>query len=232
MPRSFLIWLCMASFSIAGYAAAAEPKPSFDCSRAHSPVERAICANTQLAQLDVKLAHTYHHRMDALDQAERGALAKAQRHWLRFRGASCSLPDAGPVTSEEIAIAVPCLSKLYGDRIGVVKERCEIDPDHTVEDMASWDKPWSTMVPRGFRVEQHLMTFEVTWEAWITTFYNLPSETLPAARRASGGLKAGYQELALCRVIGPDGKRWLASPLRDGNLSYVLESATEPVAMH
>jgi uncharacterized protein YecT (DUF1311 family) len=229
MPRSFSIWLCMVSFSIAGHAAAAEPNPSFDCHRAYSPVERAICGNSPLAQLDAKLAHTYHHRMDGLDQAERSALAKDQRRWLRVRAPSCSLPDAGPITSEVIAIAVPCLSKLYGDRLGVLKERCKIDPDHTVEDMASWGEPWSTMVPRGFQVEQEVMTFEVTWEAWITTFYNLPSETLPAASRAGGGLKAGYQELALCRVIGPDGKRWLASPLRDGTLSYVLESATEPV---
>ncbi|HUC67853.1 MAG TPA: lysozyme inhibitor LprI family protein [Stellaceae bacterium] len=230
MPRLFLLWLWMVPFSIASHAAAAaDPKPSFDCDRAHSPVERAICSDKQLARLDGEMARVYRNRMAPLDETERAALVNDQRGWLRFRAPSCLLPDAGPVTSEEIAIAVPCLSKLYGDRIGVLKERCKVDPDHTVEDMANWDKPWSTMVPRGFRVEQEVMTFEVTWEAWITTSYSLPSETLPAARRASAGLKKGYQGLALCRVIGPDGKRWLASPMRDGTLNYVLESATEPV---
>jgi hypothetical protein len=121
-----------------------------------------------------------------------------------------------------------CLAELYRERVAVLHQRCEIDNDHTVEEMAGWEKPWSDKVPKGFKVQDHLMTFVVTYDAWVTESLNLPSEDLPAARRGAAILKASYTEMAHCRAIGPDGRVWLAAAMRDGNLSYVLETDTMP----
>jgi hypothetical protein len=172
----------------------------------------------------------FSERLAGIGRSERRALTDDQKHWLRFRAPSCSLPDVGRLDNASLDAAVPCVAALYRDRIGVLNQRCEIDESHTLEEMATWNKPWSTKVPSGFKVDERLMTFVITVKAWIAESYNLPSEDLLAARVAGGGLKTPSREMALCRVTGPNGKRWLASPMRDGALSYVLESATEPAS--
>jgi hypothetical protein len=176
------------------------------------------------------MAHVFRERLSVLTPDERKALTERQTNWLRFRAPSCSLPHSAKIDIVRLNEAVPCLAAVYTDRIGVLKERCEVDESHTLSDMAAWDKPWSPQVPKGFRVDGGLMTFVISWETWITQSYNLPSEDLPAARVAGVNLKAPYRDMALCRVIAPDGKRWLASPMRDGSLSYVLQSATRPAS--
>jgi hypothetical protein len=182
-----------------------------------------------LSGLDNEMARTFRQRVAALNKTERKLLTESQSHWLRFRAPSCSLPSSGTINARQISDAVPCLAAVYRDRIRVLMQRCEVDNEHSLEEMAAWDQPWSSKVPRGFQVEEHLMAYNVTGVARITTAYNLPSENLPAARRAAVGVN---RVEAFCRAIGPDGKRWLASPLRDGNLSYVPESATEPAPTH
>ncbi len=53
---------------------------SFDCAKAHSKLERAICADLRLSALDDELAGVYR---DALALAfDRAALKKSQRDWL------------------------------------------------------------------------------------------------------------------------------------------------------
>ena len=46
-------WLAVA------FPAMAEPKPGFDCAKASGPVEKLICSDAELAQLDRGLADQY-----------------------------------------------------------------------------------------------------------------------------------------------------------------------------
>jgi uncharacterized protein YecT (DUF1311 family) len=64
--------------------------PSFDCAKAATPIERAICAAPALAQSDLELTRLYteiRHGYDTL--AARAELQALQRQWLRERDKTC-----------------------------------------------------------------------------------------------------------------------------------------------
>lgn len=216
-----LSWIAFISIAFAD-----EVGPSFECKPVMTPVEKVICSDSALSELDRRMDNAYRGRLSQADDIGKRALTETQRHWLRFRAPSCSLPVKGTIDEDRVRSALPCMASVYSDRIFILSQRCEVDESRSLEDMAGSAKPWSTKAPRGFRIEPVERMFTITWETFITTSYNLPSEKLPAARRASANLKAPYREIAHCRVIAPDGKRWLAGRSRDGNLDYVLESAT------
>ncbi|MFU1476484.1 lysozyme inhibitor LprI family protein [Roseovarius sp. C7] len=60
-------------------------QPSFDCTKASTPTEFAICGSPTLAQLDREIAAAYTVRRDALGASDRAALLAAQRDWLATR---------------------------------------------------------------------------------------------------------------------------------------------------
>jgi len=96
-----------AAFLFAAQAAAQEgPKASFDCKKASTPVERAICQGLNMAELDVAMDELYKAAL-AKAGGQRAVLEGAQRQWLAQRNTSCgrAKPD------------VTCLEKLYKQRI-------------------------------------------------------------------------------------------------------------------
>ncbi|WP_141246517.1 lysozyme inhibitor LprI family protein [Actibacterium ureilyticum] len=60
-------------------------KPSFDCSRAGTPTEKAICSNSELAKRDVEVSAVYGEARAKLDQSMQEALLALQRAWLAER---------------------------------------------------------------------------------------------------------------------------------------------------
>jgi hypothetical protein len=81
-------------------------KASFDCRRATTRVERAICADRDLAEADRQLSSAYQTTAArARDGRER--LAAAQRAWLARRDREC-----GPLSRP-----APCLLRAYGRRL-------------------------------------------------------------------------------------------------------------------
>ena len=81
MKRKFVLILCMSLVSTSGLWAA-----SFDCTKARSKVERAICSDPELGKLDEQLAVAY---KSALAAHPLPSYVRArQRDWLT------SLPDA------------------------------------------------------------------------------------------------------------------------------------------
>jgi uncharacterized protein YecT (DUF1311 family) len=85
VPRAigltFFVLLCAA----ASPACAQNTGPSFDCARASSPTEFAICGTPSLATLDSGLADAFRRRMAALSAADQTALRKQQKAWLKQR---------------------------------------------------------------------------------------------------------------------------------------------------
>jgi uncharacterized protein len=99
--------LVAAACLIAAPAAAQEgPKASFDCKKAATPVEKAICEGLHTAELDVVLDELYKAAL-AKAGAERAAVEAQQRQWLAQRNTACgrAKPD------------VTCIEKLYKQRI-------------------------------------------------------------------------------------------------------------------
>ena len=90
--------------------------PGIDCIKARSPIERALCANPALMELDRATAQAYG---DMLTRAptQRDALRLEQLHWIKQRDAACALP--GPaiaaclknqLTARIAALAPPAIT--------------------------------------------------------------------------------------------------------------------------
>lgn len=97
----------VAALGLLGLSAA--PAPSFDCARASSPVDRLICSEATLAELDRALAQQYETLHHSLTPDGFNILRKGQIAWLTSRS-GCVSKDK----SRDQAVA--CLSESYTGR--------------------------------------------------------------------------------------------------------------------
>lgn len=63
---------------------------SFDCQKAATPTERAICADSALSGQDQTIAEHYQQLVTLLPEAEKNALRNEQRSWLKQRNTCAS----------------------------------------------------------------------------------------------------------------------------------------------
>jgi uncharacterized protein YecT (DUF1311 family) len=95
-------------------AAAAAPAraiaPSFDCRRAASPSEHAICRIERLAFRDRALGRIFSHMMVRLRPGQRARLRREQARWIAERDRACGADRE-------------CLEKRYEARIAVLSGR-------------------------------------------------------------------------------------------------------------
>jgi uncharacterized protein len=93
------------AFALIGTAHAA----SFDCGKASTFVEKAICSNRTLSALDEALSENYRYMLASnIGDGARSHLRKSQRNWLKERD-KCT--------------TVYCVEALYRERVDAV---CEI----------------------------------------------------------------------------------------------------------
>lgn len=85
-------------------AASAASAASFDCNKARSPDEKAICADRGLNDQDVRMAQLYDITRKVVPMGTRGAIMDEQSRWLRDRR------TCGPNRA--------CIAKSYARRIG------------------------------------------------------------------------------------------------------------------
>jgi len=95
--------LFAAALTIAFAGASAASAASFDCSKARTPDERAICATTYLNDQDVRMDQLYGIVRKLVPMGARGAIMDDQAVWLRDRR-KCGADKA-------------CLSRSYSKRI-------------------------------------------------------------------------------------------------------------------
>lgn len=93
------------SLAMAGSAAAA-PTPSFNCAKASTPVEKAICTTTPLANQDAAMAQEYKAVRDELDAQAAKALTADQRYFLGVRDNIYAAPYKAGTSGKEIGIAM------------------------------------------------------------------------------------------------------------------------------
>jgi uncharacterized protein len=84
---------------------------SFDCRKASSPDEFAVCDSRELSQLDVKMATLYDTIIRLVGMGVRGDMQDQQRAWLRVRG-GCGADRA-------------CIRSLYDARIRTLETEVE-----------------------------------------------------------------------------------------------------------
>lgn len=100
----FLLLVCMNSYSA-----------SFDCSKATTEVDKTICKNEWLGNLDEELAFFYTSLRESLSKEKSSALLSEQRKWVRERNKSC----------ETAYNKKSCLSDRYTKRVNSLKIQYE-----------------------------------------------------------------------------------------------------------
>ena len=86
------------------------PVASFDCAKATTPIEQAICADATLARLDREVAAAYASKLaSASDATAKQAITAQQRRWLGHRDSACR--------DQAEASRVACLSGVYRLRL-------------------------------------------------------------------------------------------------------------------
>jgi uncharacterized protein YecT (DUF1311 family) len=88
-------------------------KTSYDCSKADSEVESAICHVKEIADLDLQLGALYKSVLARLPAAEQTSLRQEQRAWLLQRDKECVIYKGW----------VHCLTDHYQKRIDQIKNR-------------------------------------------------------------------------------------------------------------
>jgi len=89
------------------------PQPSFECANALTPIEKAICADVQLARLDRQVAETYSWKLRlAENDAERTQIRDQQRAFIANRDATCATETAAALNT--------CLAAAYTARAKVL----------------------------------------------------------------------------------------------------------------
>jgi uncharacterized protein len=83
---------------------------SFDCKKAHSPIERSVCADPKLSTLDSSISAAYGIAMQQLSPTGQALLRSGQRQWLTFVREVCS-------TAVEGDEADACLQTTYQERL-------------------------------------------------------------------------------------------------------------------
>lgn len=108
-------------------AAAPAQAASFDCARASTAVEKAICANPDLSRSDEVLARAYATALGGLSDEAKAAVQAGQREWLGFAALACTA-DAKPFTSALTNEQQGCLNAVYRSRISeLAQSRMEGD---------------------------------------------------------------------------------------------------------
>jgi uncharacterized protein len=88
-----------------------EISPGFDCSRASSKAEIAICANSELADRDRTLNELYKKLIGSSSKRDKPSIVKAQQDWVSRRD-NC--------TDAELEA---CIQSLYDGRIVELRKR-------------------------------------------------------------------------------------------------------------
>jgi uncharacterized protein len=104
VPKSLPLTLCCASLLLPLAALAA----SYDCTRASTAAEIAVCDNPSLNRLDEELAVTYRSLLDRLPPHQAAHLRDDQRSWL--------------VARDSCGADVRCLRARYQERIARLNE--------------------------------------------------------------------------------------------------------------
>jgi uncharacterized protein YecT (DUF1311 family) len=89
---------------------------SFDCAKAGTPFEEAICSDETLSLQDEVLAQAYATALGGLSKAASDEVKAAQRDWLGYARRSCS-DDAQPITTDYTDEQKQCLASVFRFRV-------------------------------------------------------------------------------------------------------------------
>ena len=120
-----------------GAANAADParRASFDCDKPSTPLEIAICADSDLGQADIKLAAIYENvKKTAGGEPDRKLLVESQRLWLSFVQGTCPLGAVGGIPPVLGRACVRSAFELRGKQLTACLSKPDIDHKTCLDD--------------------------------------------------------------------------------------------------
>lgn len=115
------------------------PAQAFDCGKAASPVEKAICADPKLKAVDDAMGAVYATLRRAFTGNDRKALGASQRKWVKSREDNCGYQQGAELTScilteteerRRLLAAEPESGPGTGSRLAPVFIQQDPDPHH------------------------------------------------------------------------------------------------------
>ena len=118
--RQFLIFAAFVLFAAPAAAA------SFDCNKASTSVEKAVCADPGLSQLDNELARAYASAYARMSREPAEQIRLGQRGWIDYAAIDCT-DDAKPLKAAYDGDRLECLKSLYVSRIAALDRNGGVD---------------------------------------------------------------------------------------------------------
>ncbi|HEY6448184.1 MAG TPA: lysozyme inhibitor LprI family protein [Acidobacteriaceae bacterium] len=103
-------------------AGAPEPKASFDCSRARTSLERAICVDPKLGEADIVLGRVYRDTMQELPETDHAEMIAREKEWLAGTQKQCGVGSAALSATERA-----CIQDAFEKRFTAL-DGCAVDP--------------------------------------------------------------------------------------------------------
>jgi uncharacterized protein len=103
-------------------------RASFDCGKAESPLEKAICSDIRLGHADVVLSRVYAGMLKNSDKEERAALVQSEKQWLQSIPPTCGLSDT-PFLQK----ALNCIRGKFESRFGMI-DTCRDQEERKISD--------------------------------------------------------------------------------------------------
>lgn len=107
--------MAVAAIAWIGATTAALAASSFDCAKAASVMEKAICADPALSDMDRKLDLSYRAALARLSPPAQAQVRDGQRQWLRYAATVCGRTEL-PKEDSRARPPAQCLVKEYGGR--------------------------------------------------------------------------------------------------------------------
>lgn len=109
--KNILLATVLITLSTTGYSA------SFDCVKAKSPIEKAICSDSELGSLDEQLGNIYTSLRNNLSGSAKAKLRLHQTTWIKSLSTDCSIEIKG----KDIKKLATCLNASYKLRVALLE---------------------------------------------------------------------------------------------------------------
>jgi uncharacterized protein len=213
---------------------------SFDCAKAATAQEKAICAAPDLSAADDQMASAYHAWLAAAPPDWAAGIRDDQRIWLRTRTTSCPAGDA----SNPIA---PCLLQVYKERIAELERNVEsfagVNFVARSVTLTARDQP-DSLPPGVAELTPGFGTFQASWPQavsaspqWIAwnaaivaaAVHTAAPDANPSARSWSDLVQAGVDQQVTVTVDAFDSKLVSATIVNfyDGHGAHPTQNSSE-----
>jgi uncharacterized protein len=214
---------------------------SFDCTKARTAQEKAICGTPALSAADDQMAAAYKAWLAAAQPGWADGIRENQIVWLRFRDANCPAADAAPDL-------VACLNDIYKGRVdrlqGMVQQIAGVTFVSQAITLTVHDTPDSAPPAGATEVTPGFGTLEASWPqasstsaqltAWNSAIVPAVIQTANANETVSAkdwkGLAQPGVDLSLTATVDHLNTQWISATiddLYDGHGAHPTENTAE-----